>query len=51
MGGNTSENTQYSIYYVNDDKIINQCEIEINEMFIYNVAIYIKINTDNDQKP
>ena len=48
MGNDISGNTKNSICYVDDGKIINRCETEVNDIFIYNVATDIEMNTDND---
>ena len=51
MGKDIPKNTENSIYYVDDGKIINRCKTEVNNIFIYHVAIDIEMDTDNDQEP
>ena len=48
IGKDISENIENSICYVDDDKTINQCETEVNDIFIYHVATNIRMNTDNN---
>ena len=48
MGKDISGNTENSICYVDDGKTINLCQTEVNDIFIYHVAIDIEMNTNND---